>query len=338
VVGEQSWPLGKNGRLPHQLHLARALQKDGAPIAIVSEDELLVRLGLSDSSDGVRNRYTLAELASLLRIPWQRVRSWLLAGLIRPVAQVDGVGYFDFRDVASAKTLCDLSNAGVSTERIQRSLKQLENWLDGVEQPLEQLAILEKAGQLLVRLESGLVDSSGQMYFDFEDDEFILGIEALDAAEWFELGCQHEERGAVKEAIHAYRQSLLVGGPDADTCFNLANVLYGNGAKQEASERYWQAVELKQDYAEAWNNLGVVLGDLEHHEDAEGAFRKAIALGFADAHFNLAGVLNRVGRRIEARQHWTGFLAKSQPLGALGDYARQQLGDNRHPKGIHLGM
>jgi tetratricopeptide (TPR) repeat protein len=217
-----------------------------------------------------------------------------------------------------------LADAGVSTALMRHGLERLRTWMGDDGEPLNQLAILERNGRLLVRLEAGLVEPSGQMHFDFGEEHSTIGVQPVSAEEWFQLGCQHEEEGDREEAINAYRQALLTGGPDADTCFNLANVLYAAGRKEEASERYRQAVELHQHHAEAWNNLGVVLGGLQRRDEAESALGKAIQLGFVDAHFNLARLLDRQGRTAEARQHWRALL-RGAPRDVWSEYARSRL-------------
>ena len=65
-----------------------------------------------------------------------------------------------------------------------------------------------------------------------------------------------------------------VGGPDAQVCFDLANVLRELGQKREAMERYLQAVEIDKDFGYAWNNLGIVLCELGRKEAASTAFRR----------------------------------------------------------------
>jgi Flp pilus assembly protein TadD len=96
------------------------------------------------------------------------------------------------------------------------------------------------------------------------------------------------------------------------------------GHKEEASERYRQAVELHQHHAEAWNNLGVVLGDLQRCDEAESALGNGIQLGFADARFNLAHLLDRQGRTAEARQHWRALL-RGGHCGVWSAYAQRRL-------------
>ena len=46
VVGQDGWPLRKNGKLTRNLERARLLAKAGQPLAIVSEEDFLASLGL----------------------------------------------------------------------------------------------------------------------------------------------------------------------------------------------------------------------------------------------------------------------------------------------------
>ncbi len=319
VVGQEGWPLEKDGYLTLKLQKAQKLPN----ISILTEEEFLSRLGAP--SEGVHRRYTLAQLTNLLHVPGHRLRSWMEAGLIQPAENANGVCYFEYRQVVGAKTLCDLAQAGVSTERLKRSLKQLRHWMGDVDQPLNQLALLEKNGQLLVRLEEGLVEPSGQMQFDFSEETEQTLVQTKTAEDWFEWGCQHEDLGNLAEAAEAYRQALLLGGPDSDASFNLANVLYSLGQKEQACERYYQVVEMNQGYAEAWNNLGTVLAQLKRHEEAARAFRKAIGLGYGDSHYNLADMMEGVGRKKEAQEHWQAYL-RFDPMSQWAKHARSRLG------------
>ena len=128
--------------------------------------------------------------------------------------------------------------------------------------------------------------------------------------EWSALGVAAEARGDWAEAERAYRQALLGGGPTAETCFNLANVLYSLGQYARSGERYRQVVELDPDFWEAWNNLGTVLSYDSDNEAAVAAYYRALALNphYADAHYNLADTLEDLGRLPEAREHWLTYL------------------------------
>jgi tetratricopeptide (TPR) repeat protein len=332
VVGQEGWPLQKDGRLTAKLQKAQKLQRIGYAIHIVQEQEFLCRLGL-DSTEGIRRLYTTSQLTKLLSLSRDRLRSWIRADLIHPEETVDGLDYFDYGQVVSAKTLAELTQAGIKPDAIRRSLEQLRRWMPNMDQPLAQLAVLERNGELVMRVEDALVEPSGQRLLDFEEGlesyRFSVGQNPTSAEEWFELACEHEDAGRLPQAVEAYRQALLAGGPDRDACFNLANVLYAMDQKLQAVERYYQALELDRTFAEAWVNLGVVLRELKRRSDAQTAFETALKVDpkHADAHYNLADLLDEIGRHAEARPHWQAY-ARQDPQSEWGRYARQRLAAN----------
>src|SRR5262249_33784114 len=146
----------------------------------------------------------------------------------------------------SARGLCRLFRAGVRPARLVRSIRQLASWLPDLERPLHQLAVLERDGELLVRLADGLVEPGGQRCFDFgaaAEEPKVTPLERpVTADEWFDRACRHEDAGQNEDAVHAYRQALLSGGPNASISFNLANVLANLGHTDQAIERYYQCV------------------------------------------------------------------------------------------------
>jgi tetratricopeptide (TPR) repeat protein len=294
---------------------------------VLSEEDLLVRLGLESRYAEIRRLHSTAELSQLLEVPRDRLRAWMNAGLVEPVENQHGVSYFDFRQVAGAKTLCDLIKAGVDARRIRQSLDHLRKWAGDIEQPLSQLAILEN-GDLAVRVGDALADPTGQLLLDFNGRppepsvEFVANHPSAD--DWFDAGCGHEDAGRLKEAEAAYRQALLAGGPNAVYCFNLANVLYALDRLPEAAERLYQAVELDTRDAEAWNNLGTVLAELARHEEAKTAYQNAIQLGYTDASYNLADLLSELGEDREAQAHWQAYLRHDKHT-AWARYARARL-------------
>jgi tetratricopeptide (TPR) repeat protein len=330
VVGQDGWPFENDGRLSSKLRKARSLQRNRVEITVLTEEELFARLGLESPAEGVSRRYSTAQLARLLKIPGDRIRRWAAAGVIRPVETTQGVSYFDYGQVVSARTMSGLVAAGVKPERLRRSIEQMQRWMGSIEQPLLQLSILEQSGQLLVRLDDGLADTSGQRHFDFDDvsepPDVSLPQPPATAEQLFEQGCRNEECGRLDEAVEAYRQALLLGGPNPTICFNLANVLNAMGHKEQAVERYCQVVELNRTDVDAWNNLGVVLADLGRTREAIAALEQVLAIDwdYADAHYNLADLLDETGQETEAAAHWVSYAAKDH-CGAWAMHARERL-------------
>src|SRR5262249_23559932 len=162
-----------------------------------------------------------------------------------------------FPQVTAVKTLWELTRAGLTPGQIRRGLVQLQHWLPGDgDEPLANL--IERDGRMLVRLQEGhLAEPSGQLQLDFSEGadqaEVVLSDPEPSAEECWDRGFALEEEGNLLEAEKAYRQALLVNGPDSLLCFNLGNVLYGLGQKEQAAERFHQTVELDPGFVEAWN-------------------------------------------------------------------------------------
>jgi tetratricopeptide (TPR) repeat protein len=332
VVGQEGWPLGKDGRLSANLRRARALQEAGHAIEVVDEQEFLTRLGLVELADGICGRYTLAQLARLLSVPRGRIQAWLKHQVIEAAGEVEGLPVFDFRQVAAIKALCQLRQTGVSARRLRRSLEQLSAWLPGTEQALLRLSAVE--GELLVRDDRGLAELNGQRRLEFDAAEspdhegrevvsigWRISPEAL-----FQQAVEHEQAGRLEQAGEAYRRWLHQFGPDAQVCFNLGNVLCASGRHEAAIERFRQAVELNAAYIEAWNNLGTALIQSNQREAAIAAFAAALAHDpcYGDALYNMADTLEELGRTQEAQRYWRTYLT-CDSTSDWADYARQRL-------------
>jgi tetratricopeptide (TPR) repeat protein len=138
---------------------------------------------------------------------------------------------------------------------------------------------------------------------------------------------QLEDEGEIELAVDAYRAALAAGGPRADICFRLAELLYLLGDTSAARERYYVAIELDEDFVEARANLGCVLAEMGQPELALAAFRGALAYHpeYPDVHYHLARMLDELGRSDDAREHWQQFLRLS-PDSPWADEARERLG------------
>jgi len=69
----------------------------------------------------------------------------------------------------------------------------------------------------------------------------------------------------------------------------LADILRRQGECERAVAHYERALAIVPDFAEAHNNLGVVLSDAGKFEEARARYQRALAImpDFAEAHFNL---------------------------------------------------
>jgi tetratricopeptide (TPR) repeat protein len=354
VVGEETWGVREADQLPESLEKARKLQEKGCDLTVISERSFLEMLPLGEAEGSDFQRlYTTAQLSRILRVPGQRIRSWIRRGLIRSVRTVHRLDYFDFRQMTELKMLRELTEGGVTLEEIRRSLELVSRWLPEAERSLARLATLE-GDQLLVRVEGRLAEPSGQLRLDFDeavaDEEAEESVAAtvedaiaddatiyepipdddgpeLSPAERFEVAVELEEEGALEEAAAAYQEAFAAGGESAEIAFNLGNVLFALGKKHDAIEWFEVALEADPKYVEAWNNLASAHAELDEWPQAISAGCRAVDLHFdyPDAHYNLAQAYLGAGRRQEALRHARIYL-KFDPRSEWAAELREKLG------------
>ena len=314
IVGAAGPPLGNDGQPTQTLQRARQLIADGYDIEIIQEDAFLQQIDLLQEDEQVHQRYTLGQLSRILDVPHARIRTWIRTGLIEPVHIVNRLSFFDFKQVTSAKVLCDLLSEGLPLAKIREGLHRVRAWLPGMDSPLGQLSVLEENGRLLLRLDDGrLAEPTGQLQLDFDaiGEERSFAIEnAKTSDQYFQDALECENVGDYDGAISAYRNAIDQDSADPILHFNLGNVLYASQRLLDAEEEFRQAVDLDPNYVEAWNNLGTVLADLDRYAHAVEALERALEIFplYADAHYNLGDVHASAGRSIEARKHWESYL------------------------------
>jgi tetratricopeptide (TPR) repeat protein len=148
--------------------------------------------------------------------------------------------------------------------------------------------------------------------------------------EMLRVAALHEEQGQLEAAIELYRAALAAGGPRAEVCFQLAELLYRLGDVTAARERYFMAIELDEDFVEARANLGCVLAETGELELAVAAFQGTLSYhrDYPDVHYHLARTLDELSRSEEAEQHWREFL-RLAPDNPWSDAARERLETSR---------
>lgn len=346
VVGEEGWPLEPDGMPSVKLQQVERWRQEGLEIRIVSESDWLLFVGLSERREEVHRHYTPAMLSKLLGIDVHRIRRWERMGLIRAVKHVYRLPYFDFQEVAGARRLAELVDAGVPPKEIQQSLSRLQGVLGGIERPLAQLEILAGDHEIIYRDPQGrLKTPAGQILFDFdgpahpaepaEDAPAVLALPAetddrsnWSATEWFEEGRRLADAGDTTAAVQCFRMSLM-DDPDApETNFHLAEALYRMANAPGALERYHVAVERDHNYLEAWTQIGCIHAEMGEHAAALDAFDVALDVhsDYPDAHIHKAEVLHQLGRTAEAVPHWRAYLQYDR-RGPWADAARNRLSE-----------
>lgn len=332
-------------------------------VEILSESAFWQRLGLVDGSLGeseeIRRLYTPAMLADLLNVSVRTIRRWHRAGLIVPVREIHRLPYFDFLEVSSARQLAQMVAKGMAPSVIQSKLDQLSEFVPDVHRPLAQLSVIVEGREILLRRGDGLLEPGGQLRIDFDlfdeedsesfehdseqssENDRVVPIDTLSvpSLKFSQVGASQqtpgelmhwaeslEDSGDFEGAIEVYRSRLFAYGPDAETNFQLAEILYRLGQTGAARERYFSAIELDEEFVEARANLGCVLAELDQPELAIAAFQGALEHhpDYSDVHFHLARTFDRIGFELNARDHWERFLELA-PNSPWADEAKLRL-------------
>jgi len=350
----------------NQPDLASALQADkpahqrlAADVAegrtlLLRESKLWQRLGLvgNDTVEhhGVQRLYTPAMLAELLGVPVAAIRRWHRQKTLVACRSVRRLPYFDFSEVAVARHLAALYEAGCSLAVIDRKLTELHRSMPEVARPLCDPSVVVSDRQLILRLGDDLAELGGQLLIDFdkpaeadEPAEVLLSVAdagqivnayhvdgeaTLSTFEQLQLeALKWEDQGELSRAVETYRTLLIASGPTAEVHFALADLLYRMGDLAAARERFYAAIELDEEYVEARANLGCVLAENGELDLAVAAFQGALAFhaDYADVHYHLANALDRLQKRPEAELHWQTFLALA-PESPWAEMARTRLG------------
>lgn len=279
-----------------------------------------------DRASGEASRATIgaAELARRSGLPVRLLLRFWERGVIEPADDVGAT--FPFRAAASARALAQLWRAGWSEARIVRAWRIASAVVADPDEALHGLLASLGRRRLTIRTADGrLLEPGGQQVFDFAPAAPHGDVAALRTSEeWFACGVAAEAAGRLDEAVRSYERALEDGSPDAH--FNLGNCYHALRRRRDAQAQFEATVALAPDYAEAWNNLGVVRGNRGDRAGAITALRRALALvpHYADAHYNLAEALATVGDVEAARRHWQAYLTYD-PNSRWAERARRRL-------------
>ena len=257
--------------------------------------------------------YSAREVATLLDLPPEKIRSFVHARLLDPARGERGEYRFSFRDLVLLRSLKGLAEAHVPARRLRRALGKLQQQVP-TGQPLSGISIAADSGEIVARDgQSQWNPESGQLGFEFSAPRASLRVgaepvlarppssEGLDADGWYKLGCELEP-SAPQRACEAYCRAIELDARHADAHINLGRMLHHARQVQAAEKHYRWALEARPKDAIAWFNLGIALEDLGRTDEAMQAYRDAISAdpGCADAYFNLAHLYEQEGMRANA--------------------------------------
>lgn len=261
------------------------------------------------------SHFTTRDVARILDLPQERIRSCVRAGFLSPDRGPDQHYQFTFEDLLVLKTTRNLLSARVPVRRIRRMLGSLRRQLP--DQQLTGLTIYADGRRIVAwDGQARWQPDSGQFLFNFAVDTLAEQVslpvperraqaaQRLSAEEWFHLAVELETTSP-EEARQAYHHALDADPDLADAHLNVGRLYHEAKDHPRAEVHYRAAVSRAPEDPTAHFNLGVLLDDLGRHEEAIRAYRDAIAQdqNFADAHYNLGLIYETLGRRSEAMHH-----------------------------------
>ena len=281
--------------------------------------------------------YTLREIQAMLGISRSAIASLMAAGFVSPGRGRRREYRFTFQDVVMLRTAHSLREAQIPGRKILRSLRRLRDSLPS-ELPLSGLRITAAGNELAVRHgDSQWQVDTGQLLLDFEvrpsgasvsvlskplaesrdaaagtpapgtpDEEATTPSGADAPAYWFGRGAELEDDDpAAAEA--AYRKALAFDPGFADAYVNLGVLLGAGGRGIEAISLYRTALAHCPDEPLLHFNLAVALEDHGQPTAALASYEKCLELSgdFSDAHYNAALLCEKLGQESKAIKHFS---------------------------------
>ncbi len=264
--------------------------------------------------------WTLRSIRQALGLSRGVVAGLVAAGFVSPTRGPRNEYRFSFQDVVLLRTAHALRAAKIPPRRIVRSLQRLRSTLPE-RLPLSGLRITAVGNAIAVR--DGATHwepESGQLLFDFELAPARHGSVALlqrapqpapgrsEADAWFERGAALEADDA-PAAERAYRAALALAPGHVDACLNLGVLLCESGHCDDAVAIYSRTLALRPAVALLHYNLGVALEDRGDAAAAIAAYECSLQLDpkLADAHYNAARLHEQLGHAQLALRHYSAY-------------------------------
>ncbi|MGH7428289.1 MAG: tetratricopeptide repeat protein [Candidatus Methylomirabilaceae bacterium] len=261
--------------------------------------------------------YTTREVAKILDLPEERIRSCVRAGFLSPERGPGRTYQFTFEDLLLLRTTRDLLSAHVPVGRIRRMLGSLRRQLPD-DQHVSSLTIYAD-GRRIVAWDGDArwQPDSGQFLFNFDVgdlaervplpspiDRRASSVQPRTADEWFHLALELDATSP-DEARQAYEHALEADPNLADAHVNVGRLYHEAKDAARAETHYRAALARAPEDPVAHFNLAVLLDDLGRHREAIAAYQQAITTDpdFADAHYNLGLLYESMGKRTEAIEH-----------------------------------
>jgi tetratricopeptide (TPR) repeat protein len=274
--------------------------------------------------------YGMGDVQRVLRLSPDTIRNLIKAGFVKPARGARREYRFSFQDLIVLRTARALIDANIPARRIRRSLESLRRELpESV--PLSGLSISAVGDHVVVR--------EGDTHRQVDSGQYLLGLD-VSVENGVLRVVEHREQAPTPPATAArgdwFAQALTLEGTDPQAALaawrhavdedagnaaawtNLGRLLHEQGHTEQAAEVYRRALAQVGPDALLLFNQGVLLEDLGNPSAALAAYQSALAQDpdLADCHYNLARLYESLGEPQQAIRH-------------LGQYRRLVSGDAR---------
>jgi tetratricopeptide (TPR) repeat protein len=261
--------------------------------------------------------YTTRQVAEILGLAEERVRSFARAGLIG--ARGPGnARRFTFQDIVLLRAARELLDQDVPPRRVRSALLSLRAQLPQG-RPLSAVHVSAVGERVVVRdQDTAWEPETGQVALDFSVRELAARVQpftpdigpadaddqALSADDWYDVALDLEAV-SLDKAHAAYRRAIALDPGHAEAHLNLGRLLHEVGDLAGAESHYRQACAARPESALAAFNLGVALEDRGEAREAMAAYKRAVKLDreMAEAHFNLGRLCEAAGDKSGALRH-----------------------------------
>jgi len=271
------------------------------------------------------HHYGVREVAKLLRLPRSTIRALIDAGFVSPARGPRKAWRFSFQDLIVLRTAQALVAAKVPAKRITRSVRELRRHLPDA-MPLSGLSICAVADRVVVKEGARRWQAeSGQYLLAFEGDPANGSLSVMErkhaapkasANDCFDRGIDLEETDPAA-ALEAYAEALKVDPKLVDAHVNRGWLLHEAGRFDDAERAYRAAIAACGNEPLVLYNLGVLLADMERKKEAIEVYEAALRAnpGFADCHYNLALLCEELDMPRDAIRHMAQYrkLTGSRP-------------------------
>ncbi len=123
--------------------------------------------------------YRSREVSQILGISCRQLRYWAQTDLVQPSLRSPGGHHrYTFRDLIALKTAKRLIDAGVSVQRLRKSIRALRRILPTVKRPLAELVLVATGDIVLVVHEGSTFEAATGQEWVFQVAEFQRELEA----------------------------------------------------------------------------------------------------------------------------------------------------------------